>query len=147
MKFTCQVSISQPLKKTVELFQDPNNLSKWQDGFISSKLISGISNQPGSKTQLLYKQGRGTMELIETLQVYNLPEEMFGEYYHKHMTNTMRVTFTELSPNTTQYTTEIEYTEFRGLFPKLMSFFPSIFKNQTQKWLNNFKTFAESVTP
>ncbi len=145
MQFTCQVTIHQPIKKVLELYQDPNNLSKWQDGFISLKHISGSPNQAGSKTQLLYKQGKGTMELIETLKVYNLPQEMIGEYYHKHMTNTMRVTFTELSPNTTRYTTEIEYTSFRGLIPKLMSFFPSIFKNQTQKWLNNFKTFAEST--
>ena len=144
MKFTCQVDINQPLKKVVQLFEDPNNLPKWQEGFISLKLISGISGQVGSKSRLLYKQGKGTMELIETLKVYNLPQEMIGEYYHKHMTNNMRVSFTELSPNTTRYTTEIEYTSFRGLIPKLMSFFPSIFKKQTQKWLNNFKTFAES---
>ncbi len=144
MQFTCQVTINQPIDKVVQLFQDPTNLPHWQDGFIKLEPISGTPKQPGSKTRLLYKQGRGTMELIETLQVYNLPQEMIGEYYHKHMTNTMRVTFTQLSPTSTQYTTEIEYTSFRGLLPKFMSFFPSIFKNQTQKWLNNFKTFAES---
>jgi len=39
----------------------------------------------------------------------------------------------------------IEYTHVNGLIPRLMaSLFPGMFRRQTQKWLDQFKTFAEA---
>lgn len=61
------------------------------------------------------------------------------------MTNTMTSRFSELGENKTEYTAEIEYTKFNGIIPKLMSMlFPGMFKKQSQKWLEQFKSFAES---
>ncbi len=39
----------------------------------------------------------------------------------------------------------VEYIELKGLLPMLLStFFPSMFKNQSEKWMKQFKLFAES---
>lgn len=60
------------------------------------------------------------------------------------MTNTMRNTFSKVDNFHTLMETHIEYTKFNGLMPKLMAFLmPVVFKNQTQKWLDNFKAYAE----
>ena len=86
------------------------------------------------------------MEIFETILIKNLPEIRKGLYEHKHMVNTMTSRFKEISPEKTLFEAEIEYTKFIGFVPKLMAFLmPGIFKKQTQKWLDQFKAFAEKA--
>lgn len=145
MKFTCFVDINLPRERVVELFDNPDNIPKWQDGFQGFKHLNGEPGTPGAQSMIYYQQGKRTMELLETIIVGNLPEEFTAKYEHKHMTNTMQVLFTSLDAQTTRYTSNIEYTKFNGFLPKLMAFlFPSMFKKQVQKWLDQFKTFAEN---
>ena len=76
-----------------------------------------------------------------------MPQEFSGTYEVKQMTNTMTNRFTSLDENTTQYQAEIEYTDFNGFMVKLMAFLmPRMFKKQTQKWLFQFKAFAERAS-
>jgi hypothetical protein len=144
MKFTCSVEIDLPVEKVVELFDNPKNLIEWQDGFVAIEPISGAPGEPGSKSRMIYIIRDREMEIIETIKVKNLPTEMTGVYEHIHMVNTMTTRFKEIAPGKTKYEAEIEYTQFNGFVPKMMAFFmPGLFKKQTQKWLNQFKTFAE----
>jgi hypothetical protein len=146
MKFTCSVEIDLPVKKVVELFDNTENLIEWQDGFINFEPISGTPGEAGSKAKMVYMIRDQEMEILETIKVKNLPEEMTCVYEHIHMVNTMTTRFKEISPNKTKYEAEIEYTKFIGFVPKLMAFLmPGVFKKQTQKWLNQFKAFAESA--
>ncbi|MEL6970833.1 MAG: hypothetical protein AAFO02_11760 [Bacteroidota bacterium] len=76
------------------------------------------------------------MVITETILVNNLPKEFLGSYHHEHMDNTRRCQFITLYDGKTRYDSHIEYTAFRGFFPKLFAtLFPSMFK----KWLDNFK--------
>jgi hypothetical protein len=60
------------------------------------------------------------------------------------MINTMTNSFTELPGNKTRYTTGIGYAKFIGILPKLMAWLmPNMAKKQNQKWLDQFKAFAE----
>lgn len=144
MKFTCSVEINQDLNTVAELFEDENALKEWQDGFVKFEPLSENTKQKGAKTMLYYKSGKRDIILEETILVYNLPHEFTARYEAKEMVNTMQNRFTAVSENTTRWDAEIEYTEFRGFMPKLMAaLFPGMFKKQTQKWLNQFKSFAE----
>jgi len=144
MKFTCQVDIEQPLEKVIELFDNVDNLKEWQDGFVSFEHLSGTPGEPGARSRMLYKTGKREMELIETIAIKNLPEEFSGVYEHKHMINTMTNRFKAIDANSTHYEVEIEYTELRHFMVKLMAFFvPGMFQKQVQKWLDQFKAFAE----
>lgn len=146
MKFTCSVQINQPIHKTRELLEDQDHFHEWQDGFESFELISGEAKMPGSKSRIIYKQNGRKLELIETLKKYDLPDEFVATYEHKHMDNTMIVNMTELSDNSTRLEYYVEYTALRGFMPKLMAFlFPGMFKKQVQKWLDQFKVFAEKM--
>ncbi len=146
MKFTCSIIIEKPIQLVTQLFADENYLKEYQDGFLSKELITGIKGMKDAKSRMIYKMGKkGEMELIETIILNELPNEFIGHYHHKNMDNTMRCVFTSLDENRTQYVSEIEYLEFRGVMIKIMAFlFPSFFKNQVQKWLNNFKIFVEN---
>ena len=145
MKFTCTVEIKQPIDEVVKLFDNPENLREWQDGFESFDHISGTPGEPQAQSRLVYKQGKGSMELIETILVNDLPREFSATYDHKHMSNIMTNRFSSLDENRTRWDAEINYTEFKSFMPKLMAFlFPGMFRKQVQKWLDQFKAFAEN---
>ena len=68
-------------------------------------------------------------------------------YKHIQMTNTHKTQFKAIDSNTTQYISEVEYTKFNGILIKVIAkFFPSKFKAQSQKWMDQFKVFAESTS-
>lgn len=144
MKFKCQVDIDLPREKVIELFDSVDNLKHWQDGFISFEHLTGEPGEVGSTARMMYEMNGRPMELIETVTVKNFPDEFSGTYVHKHMTNSMVNKFEWLASDKTRWTAEIEYTQLNGFMIKMMAFLmPGIFKKQTQKWLNQFKAFAE----
>ena len=144
MKFVCSVSVNLPREKVVELWSNPANLKEWQDGFVKMEALSGTPGTVGAKSMLYFQTGKRSMELEETIQVANLPEEFTALFEHQHMVNTMTNRFVEVSPQVTRWDAEIHYLEFRGFVPKAMArVFPGMFRKQTQKWLDQFKVFAE----
>ncbi len=148
MKFKGRIDIDQPLERVVSLFENPKYLKEYQDGFLRKELISGTEGKDGTISKMYYKMGKGEMELTETIIANHLPVSFEAHYHHKHMDNTLKSTFTALNDHQTRYETNGEYTAFRGFIPKMMAFFfPKMFEKQAQKWLDNFKAFAEKDTP
>lgn len=144
MKFSCSVIINKPKDEVVAYYIDPNNLVHWQDGFLGVKELSGESMQKGAVTELRYKMGRKELKLFETVIENNLPDSFFAEYECDPTHNTMLTTFEVIDANTSKLTNEIEYLRFDGMMLNILkTLFPSMFKKQVQKWLNNFKSFAE----
>ena len=54
MKYNCEIVIDADIKKVVKLFEDPNNMAKWQPGFISMEVLEGNAGEAGSRSKLLY---------------------------------------------------------------------------------------------
>lgn len=145
MKFTCSIDINKSKEMVVNYFADPKYLGEYQDTFISKELISGESAENGAVSKMLYKMGKGDMELKETIIENKLPDSFYASYHHKHMDNTMLCKFEAINESSTKYISEIHYTTFRGFMPKAMALlFPSVFKKQVNKWLVNFKNFVEA---
>jgi hypothetical protein len=139
MKFSCSIEIEKPITKVIELFENPDSMKEWQDGFVRLDPVSGYVGQVGAKSKLIYKN----MELIETVLVRD-QNRFKGLYEHTHMVNTMDNRFTSLSETKTRWDVEIDYTKFNGIIPKLMALLmPGLFRRQVEKWLVQFKTFAE----
>jgi hypothetical protein len=87
--------------------------------------------------------GKRDIEMIETVTVYNFPEEYGGTYDANGVHNIVSNKFFELPNGHTKYLTEQEF-QFKG-FMKIIGFlFPSAFKKQSHKYLVDFKQFAES---
>jgi len=144
MKYTCKIIINQPIDKVVELWSNETHFKEWQDGFVKIEHLDSNKGEEGAKSKI-YFDGKHKFELLETILVNNLPTEKKGLYEHTHMTNTQSSRFKELSPTQTEYISEVEYTQFNGIMMKVMSkLFPGKFKAQSQKWMEQFKAFAES---
>lgn len=143
MKYTCTVTINVPIADVVSLWENEANFKEWQDGFESIELLSGVSGEKDAKSKIII-DGDRRIELIETIINNNLPDEKTAVYEHIHMVNTQTSRFKKLGEQRTEYISIVTYTKFNGFMIKLMAkLFPSKFKAQSQKWMDQFKAFAE----
>lgn len=145
MKIEGFIDIKQTRKKVAELFLDPKNLGKYQDTFLRKEVIEGEEGKEGCISMMYYRFGKKEMELKETITSNKLPDSFEAFYHHKHMDNTMKCTFEALDENHTRYHYEYEYIRINWVMPKLMSIlFPGMYRKPAEKWLNQFKEFAEN---
>ena len=143
MKYTCSIVIEKPIAEVISLWDNPTYYEQWQDGFKSIELLKGEYNTVGAKSKILF-DGKVKMELMETLITVNLPAEKTALYEHIHMSNTQTTRFEALATDKTKYISEVNYTQFNTILVKIMAkCFPSMFKKQSQKWMTQFKKFAE----
>lgn len=142
MKYSVEIEINLPIARVIELFDNPDNLQKWQPGLLSFEHLSGTPGQPGAKSRLTLRMGRGKMIMTETVTVRNLPDEFSGTYEVKNVFNIVKNRFIALSENKTKYISESEF-QFKGFMRIIAFFMPGAFKKQSQKYLQLFKEFAE----
>ncbi len=132
MSVTCSTYINAPISKLAELFNDPGHFKDWQDGFVSYEPVVGAPRQVGAKTKITYVNGKHKIELVETIQVMNLPAEMAALHENKHVDNTLISSFTQLPGQKTKYISAIGYIKFKGFMQKLMALLmPGMMKKQT----------------
>jgi carbon monoxide dehydrogenase subunit G len=142
MKFYNEVEINQPIEKIISLLEDPSSFPKWYPGFTSMEPIDGPLGQEGSTALWKFKTAGIKVELIERITKRNLPHELHFTYTGKGLVNIQENYFTTTGVNGTKWilTSEYSFTGATKLFAWMM---PGIFKKQTQKFLEQFKAFAE----
>jgi len=142
MKYLTEVTINLPREKVVELFDNPENMSKWQPGFVSMEPISGDQGQAGAKSKLVYKMGKRTIEMVETILKRDLPDEFSATYEAKGVWNQVNNYFIPIDENKTNWKLESTF-ECTGFMKLMTTFMPGMFKKQTLKDMLSFKKFAE----
>ena len=141
--YTVSIEIDLPRDRVIELFDNPDNLFKWQTGLQSFEHLSGQSGQPGARSKLVYQAGKRTIELFETVTERKLPDEFNGIYEWNGGKNTLQNRFIELGPNRTKWESTCEY-HFTSILLKLMGFLaPGMFRKQNLGFLESFKAFCE----
>ncbi len=146
MKYKEEIDIDRPIDAVVALFDDPDSLKEWMDGFQGFTHLEGIPGERGAKSALQFRQGKRTIEMVETILIRNLPEEFTATYTAKGVNNISTNRFIPLPDNRTRYVSEQEFN-FSG-FMKIIGFiFGRTFKKQTLRHLNSFKRFAETRIP
>ena len=89
--------------------------------------------------------GKREIEMIETITRRNLPAEFHGTYEAKGVYNIQKNFFTALGENRTKWVSESEF-KFSGMMKLMGWLMPGAFKKQSQKYLDDFKAFAEKET-
>ncbi|HUM45393.1 MAG TPA: hypothetical protein PLD84_00600, partial [Chitinophagales bacterium] len=82
------------------------------------------------------------MEMIETITVRNLPHEFSGTYEVNGVLNIVRNKFLPVGNNKTKHISEQEF-QFSGFMKVMGWLMPGVFKKQSMKYQQDFKTFAE----
>ena len=145
MKINHSIIIDAPRDQIVKYFIDPQYLPKYQDGFLRKEHISGSPGEVGSKSYMVYQNGKMEMILTETILNNELPDRFEALYEHKHMDNTMTAAFEDMGEGRTRYSSEIIYSRINWFLPKMMSIlFPALYRKPPLKWMQKFKSFVES---
>jgi len=144
MKYSIELNLEAPRSVVIELFDNPDNMKKWQSDLQRFEHISGEPGQVGAKSKLKYKMGKRAIEMVETITVNNLPDEFSGTYETGGVWNEVNNHFSETGPEQTRWRLNTEF-QCGGFFMKLMMFFmPGAFKKQSSKFMHNFKEFVET---
>ncbi|WP_010228707.1 SRPBCC family protein [Gillisia marina] len=145
MKYSKEIIIDLPREEVIAKMEDPNNFKHWQKGFVSYKHISGKAGHNDARSKLKYKMGKRNIEMVETIEKNNLPSKLFVSYDAKGVFNRQKNYFEEVDSNSTKWISDNEF-ECSG-FMKIIAFLmPGSFKNQTYKYMKDFKAFAENGT-
>jgi uncharacterized protein YndB with AHSA1/START domain len=144
MRYRVETTINLPRDRVIELFDDPDTLGKWQDGFLGIELIEGEPRTDGSKSRLRYASGRGEMEMIETITKYDLPDEFSCTYEADGVLNIHKNFFTE-EDGATRWVADTEFRFSRFGMKIMGALMPFMFKSQTKKMMADFKAFAEAT--
>lgn len=142
MKYSNEVVIQKPLSKVLELFDNSENMFEWMEGL---KKVTPLTKEQGkvhSKMEMYFELGKRKMHIVETILEKNLPQKMCFEYKSIGMKNWVEIQFQEIDEQQTKYISENKF-EFKGLFWLMQFFMKNTFIKQSQKYLNDFKTFAE----
>jgi hypothetical protein len=86
--------------------------------------------------------GKREMILNETILHRNFPTEFHVSYESKGAHNQQKNYFSVLGDNQTKWVAENDF-KVRGFMKIIGWLMPGVFKKQSQKYLNLFKTFAE----
>jgi len=140
--YTQHIDLDLPRDRVVALFDDPDNLPKWQRGLQSFEHLSGEPGQPGAKSRLVFQMGRRRMEMVETITRRDLPEAFDGTYDAKGVHNIVENEFTELGPDRTRWTSHNVF-EMRRPMKLVGLLFGGSFRKQSMKYMEDFKAFAE----
>lgn len=146
MRYRNEIEIDLPREKVIELFDNPDNLKKWQPGLVSFSEVSGRPGQPGAKSKLVFEMGKRRIELIETITQRNLPDEFAGTYETKGVFNKISNHFIDMGNGKTKWVADNEF-QFQGFMKVMGWLMPGAFKKQSQQYLELFKKFAETWGP
>lgn len=144
MRYELEIVVNLPRSRVIELFDDPDNLAKWQPGMRSYQHLSGEPGQPGAKARLEYDEGGRKVELIETILRRDLPEAFNGYYEGPGVKNWIRNRFVEEGPDQTRWIVDTEFA-FSGLMKIMAPFMRGGMAKQTQTFMHNFEAFAETT--
>jgi len=144
MKYNTEVIIHLPINRTIELFDNPDNLKRWMPDLVSIATIEGKAGEVGTKSKMHFKMGKRDLIMIETIEELNLPDNLIATYEASGVWNRQNIHFSAVNEHTTRYITENEF-KFKKLSMKIFSWLmPKAFKKQSQLYMQNFKDFAEN---
>ena len=142
MKYTVEREINLARDKVVELLTTPENRRHWQTGFQSHQVIEGEKGEEGTKSLLKFRFGQQIHQLLETLHHVDLPDTYVVSYVSSNSANLSRNTFYALGTNRTRWVVDLEL-KLSGMFNITAMLKPQMFKDQTDRLMNDFVNYAE----
>ena len=144
MKYRDELTLERPRDEVIALFDDTDNLFKWQEGLQAFEHVEGEPGHPGAVSHLKYQMGKRQIEMVETIIARDLPDQFIGTYEADGVYNEVANHFVAVSDTQTLWRCESTF-QFSGFGMKLMALLmPFLFKSQTRKFMLNFKKFAET---
>ena len=143
MNYTCEILINLPRQAVIELFDNSDNLKKWQAGLLDLTHLEGKPGEVGARTELVYKSRKGDLVITETITTRKLPEQFHMSYRSRGVYNEVENWFTEKEPGLTLWRSK-NFFRFRGIMMFMIPFMKQAFIHNTMLNMDRFKVFAEN---
>ncbi|MCK5325884.1 MAG: SRPBCC family protein [Woeseiaceae bacterium] len=143
MKFSIDIVIDVSLDAVWQLFDNPDNMKKWQPTLESFTHKSGDPGQSGAVAELIYDEKGRKIPIIETVTERREPHFMAGTYESAMGKAIIVNHFEEVEENRTRWVMYTNHT-FNGIFKLLSIFFGGSIRKRNEEVMNNFKLFAET---
>lgn len=144
MKYSNEITINIPFSKMIQLFENPENLKKWQPDVVSFERVSGEIGQPGAVSKMKVDMKVKVIEMKEIILERNLPSTFKMKYEADGVTNIVTNSFREVSADQTYWKMHNDF-RFQGIMKYAALALKGIFKKQTLVTMERFKKFAESL--
>jgi uncharacterized membrane protein len=144
LKVNHEIVINRSREEVWRIFDNPENMLRWQPTLQSFVPHSGQPGQIGAVSKLTYKENGRQVILTETITGRREPEEFAGDYSTGVATNHIKNRFIRLDDNKTRWVVESDVS-FHGVLWKLAALFlkERIWKRCIED-MNRFKQLAES---
>ena len=125
------------------VFENPDNLTRWQPTLDSFTHQTGEVGQPGATSELVYNENGKKITMIETVTERQKPQFMAGIYDSARATSLIVIHLEEIDDNTTRF---VSYTnmKFKGMMKIMSVFVAKSIRDRAEADLNRFKLLVET---
>lgn len=143
MKYKFEIEIDAPYELVIRLMDDPSLLSNWQPECIDHMQVNGEPGHVGSQAQVTYNMNGRPFEMTKTVTVRDLPNEYTSKFEAPGMANQVTNRFAEIGDASTYWQCQSEFVFTNWLMKLAGMFLGSAFRDQSWRYMNLFKRFAE----
>jgi len=144
MKHKTEILIDADRATVWRMFDDPDNMTKWQPTLRSFTHKTGTPGQADAVSELVYDENGRQVVMIETITARREPDFLGGIYESSSGTVVIFNQFEETDDGQTRWTSNMNY-QFKG-FMKIMAFFmQKSIRNRSDRDMNRFKLLVEST--
>jgi len=144
MKISHQLIINRDREDVWRLFDNPENMKKWQPSLKKFEHQSGHQGHVGAVSKLTYEENGREIVMTETITYRSEPDGFSGEYTTRQAINKISNYFMKVEDGKTRWAVDCEFI-FNGFLLKLISpLMKGAIRKRIVKDMNQFKQLAES---
>jgi len=145
MKYKLELTLQKSRAEVWKVFDDPDNIDKWQPSLTKIERLEGTAGHPGSVAKLTFKSGEREYSLVEKVIYRAEPERLDNMYENEFADNSVKNTFLEKGGNGTLWKVDVEF-KFKTILMRLIGpFVKKRFAANTQRDMERFKTLVEGL--
>lgn len=146
MKYTNSVRIHRDRNLVLRLFLDTRYLRKWMKGLYSFHTVQGQKGRLGSRTRMVFQMGKKQKVFYQTLIEKSYPHCYGFQFDSEYGISEVRYIFVPLANQHTLLETHTRL-KLTGLTKLLSVIAPKLFRKKSQRHIEDFKYFVESIKP
>jgi uncharacterized protein YndB with AHSA1/START domain len=144
MKHKAEVLIDADRATVWRIFDDRENMTKWQPTLKSFVHISGTTGQPDAVSELVYDEDRREVVMTETITARRKPSFLGGTYESKWGTIAVFNHFEETEDGKTRWVNNANYV-FKGFMKIMALFMRKSICARADTDMNRFKLLVETM--
>lgn len=142
--YTVEVSIDKPIKKVFAEFTKIENSQSWIPEVKSINFIEEKPEKIGSSYKVVVDNNGEEFTITESILAFVPNEKMTIFFDAENMLKTNNFTFESQGENVTKIILSATCKSNSYMLSCVFPYFKSVFSNQDQAYLDNFKTYVEA---